>query len=99
VAFEIARNFVFANFWISGCNSLVLDWGWDRFQSERSSLRLSSALGSFSAWNFVSYSATDDLMGRKIRIFANEHLRDIGTSEIKVNAPDSSRDFIGSYKD
>jgi hypothetical protein len=29
-SFEIAHNFVFADFWISDCNSLVLDWGWTR---------------------------------------------------------------------
>lgn len=29
-AFEIARNFNFADFWISRCRTLVLDWGWTR---------------------------------------------------------------------
>jgi hypothetical protein len=30
VSHEITDNYIFANLWISTCESLVLDWGWDR---------------------------------------------------------------------
>lgn len=92
-SFEIARNFNFADLWLSRCQTLVLDWGWTRLQTEK------HAIHDEDNWNFVSYTATDDVAGTKLRLYANKLMRCIETSALVVNQPDHPRDFIGSHKD
>ena len=92
VAFEIARNFNFADLWISRCRTLVLDWGWTRLQTEK------HALNEAGQWNHVSYSANEDVAGTKLRLYANKLMRCIETSALVVNQPEFPRDWIGSFK-
>jgi hypothetical protein len=92
VAFEIARNFNFADLWISRCRTLVLDWGWTRLQTEK------HALNEAGEWNHVSYTANEDVAGTKLRLYSNKLMRCIETSRLVVNQPEFPRDWIGSFK-